>query len=94
MSDRDHLTCYYCKLHHEKVEAGGVYYCPNALCTGPGGASFRREVPSYAEQKDGTHTVDHSEMILFGRGYAAALRHIDRPLHDHVLASIPNWSQA
>ena len=28
---RDPNTCYYCGLHHDRVEAGGVYHCPNNL---------------------------------------------------------------
>lgn len=60
---KDHLTCYYCHLRHDQVEAGGVWYCPNPLCTGPGGAYFRSKLKSYKEVEDNRHTVDPDEWL-------------------------------
>lgn len=54
--------CFYCKIDHERVEAEGIYYCPNPLCRGPGAAWFRRTLESYHEILDGRHTVDEKEL--------------------------------
>lgn len=40
----DHYTCYYCKLAHKRVEAGGMWHCPNITCSGPGGAYYRSKL--------------------------------------------------
>ena len=57
------LTCFYCGLTHHLVEAGGVHYCPNRLCTGPGSWSHRKNLKSYTELKDGGYTVDPMEVL-------------------------------
>jgi hypothetical protein len=58
---KDLYTCYYCGTQSDKVECQGIYYCPNACCTGPGGGWFRRKLKSYKENKDGTHSVNEKE---------------------------------
>jgi ribosomal protein L37AE/L43A len=60
IKSRGHLTCYYCGLKNDKTEAGGIYYCPNPRCIGPGGAWFRMRLKSYIEI-DNRHTVDEEE---------------------------------
>jgi hypothetical protein len=60
---KDSRTCYYCHLRHEKVEASGVYHCPNPLCSGPGGGYFRSKLKSYTEVENDRHTVDHEEWL-------------------------------
>lgn len=57
----NHYTCYYCNLASKQVEAGGVWYCPNFGCSGPGGHSHRRQLKSYKEVSGGKHTVDYQE---------------------------------
>ena len=57
----DHYTCYYCGLASKQVEAGGVWYCPNFGCSGPGGCSHRRQLKSYVEVSGGKHSVDLQE---------------------------------
>lgn len=57
------LECHYCGLLHRRVEAGGVYYCPNRLCTGPGAWSHRKDLKSYQELKDGGYTVDPTDVL-------------------------------
>jgi hypothetical protein len=64
--------CHYCKLKHKDVEAGGVYYCENPLCTGPGASWMRRSLASYKINDDGTHTVDAIELVSKGMVVAAA----------------------
>jgi hypothetical protein len=56
-----HYLCYFCGLSHKRVEAGGMWFCPNFTCTGPGNHGFRkRNLKSYKE--DGNyHTVDDQE---------------------------------
>ena len=58
---KDIEKCYYCNLINEKIEASGMWYCPNPRCTGPGAAWFRRTLKSYEESQGGTHTVDEKE---------------------------------
>lgn len=56
------LECHYCGLVHQLVEAGGVYHCPNRLCTGPGAWRPRMKLSSYKEA-DGCYTVDPLEVL-------------------------------
>jgi hypothetical protein len=63
------FTCFYCNLFHEKVEAEGIFYCPNALCTGPGGESFRSTLDSYKDIDDKSHCVDEDEWLKKGKQY-------------------------
>lgn len=58
-------TCWYCGLHHTKVEASGVWYCPNPLCTGPGGAWFRTTLKSFKDEGQ-QHSVDPVEWLEQG----------------------------
>ena len=59
----NHYKCYYCWLSHKKVEAGGIWGCPNKACTGPGNAYFRSQLKSYETSGDG-HTVDIEEWAM------------------------------
>ena len=63
--------CFYCGLLSEKVECAGMYYCPNPLCAGPGGAWFRRKLLSYKESGNGGHTVDELEWKMAAKAYNA-----------------------
>jgi hypothetical protein len=69
MSKGDHLTCYYCGLSNEKVEAAGIWHCPNPRCTGPGGAWFRSRLSSFTEVEAGRHTVDPDEWEVAAAAY-------------------------
>jgi len=55
--------CYYCHVLHKSVECHGMYYCPNPLCTGPGGGWFRNKLKSYEETggPHDQHSVDQKE---------------------------------
>jgi hypothetical protein len=57
----NHYTCYFCGLANKSVEAGGMWYCPNFGCTGPGAHSHRRTLKSYKEEGSGKHSVDYTE---------------------------------
>lgn len=59
-------TCFFCGLYGERVEAGGIYFCPNPICPGPGGAWFRRKCKSYQEEEGGRHSVDTRELAEVG----------------------------
>jgi hypothetical protein len=89
-----HFTCYYCRLEHKKVEAGGIHYCPNPLCTGPGASYVRSKLKSYRDVGNDRHTVDHAEMIAYGLERAAELDATDAPLAAHIRASVPKWEAA
>lgn len=84
--------CYYCGLVDSRVEASGVYHCPNVLCMGPGAGYWRSKLKSYAEDGcDHRHTVDAAEAVAVAREYADNLPYRDRALAEHILASIPKW---
>lgn len=55
-------TCGACGLTHRKVEAQGIWYCPNAVCKGAGATWFRCSLKSYKDNRDGTHSVDKKEL--------------------------------
>lgn len=54
---------------HPDVEAGGMWYCPNLLCSGPGAGWFRSTLESYKESSNGSHTVDSNEWIYKAKKY-------------------------
>jgi len=62
MKSSDVYTCFYCGFKRDDVEAGGIWYCPNMLCSGPGSGGFRSTLKSYKEDKTG-HTVDERDWI-------------------------------
>jgi len=88
-SNKDHLTCYYCKLTHDLVEAGGIWHCPNPLCTGPGAAYWRSQCKSYKEVSGDRETVDPLEMVEFAMAKMAT--ETDAALKEHVLRSVARW---
>jgi hypothetical protein len=63
------FDCYYCGLNSKKIECGGIFYCPNPRCSGPGGAWFRHQLPSFKENIDGTHTVNEDQWDNYAYGY-------------------------
>lgn len=63
----DSSKCFSCGLLHPQVEAQGMWYCPNALCQGSGGAWFRAKLDSYRENDNYTHTVDEVEWLAKGK---------------------------
>jgi hypothetical protein len=74
MPDRDIYVCLYCTIgHHEDVECGGIYYCPNPLCSGSGGSWMRCQIPSYQEEENGRHSVDWTEWRKRAREYLMEL---------------------
>lgn len=80
-------TCCYCKLQHVRVEDGGVSFCPNVLCTGPGGHRHRRGLASYAEERYpllGDHTVDEEEWRQAGLAAAETLAATDPALATRI----------
>jgi hypothetical protein len=82
----DHQTCYYCNLADEKVEAGGLWHCPNFTCTGPGGHSHRRTLKSYKEDVDGKHTIDIEDWMEEAKKKIKTLE--DSPIKEAVAAGI------
>lgn len=73
-------VCRSCGFHHEKVEAGGVYHCPNLLCSSSGAAIHRMKVPSYTPEGS-THSIDELEWI----GWAIQQLRDGGPITDRVL---------
>lgn len=79
-------TCFYCGLEHPRVEAGGLYFCPNTMCPGPGGHSHRAKLASYKEEswpKSG-HTVDEEEWRRAGLAHADTLDATDPELATRI----------
>lgn len=88
--NNDHQTCYYCKLHHPRVEAGGIWHCPNPLCKGPGAQVWRMKCKSYQELPNESHTVDSQEIVAIALEMMA--KEPDEVLKAHVLNCVPNWT--
>lgn len=68
-TNKKSYTCGSCGLLNPKVEARGIWHCPNALCQGSGGAWFRRTLKSYRDISASQHTVDEKEWRKKGREY-------------------------
>lgn len=62
-------TCNFCTFKSKKVEASGMWYCPNAYCSGPGGAWFRSKLKSYQENENGEHTVNEIHYFFKAKKY-------------------------
>jgi hypothetical protein len=62
-------TCFSCGITDPRVEAIGIWHCPNALCGGCGAQWFRYTLDSYEDLGDGTHEVDEEELLLKGTAY-------------------------
>jgi len=81
MTHRDHLTCRSCELRHLQVEAGGLWFCPNVACSGPGAYAFRSTLESFTDHGT-THSVDHLEWAAKAILHARTLD--DRILREHI----------
>jgi len=57
---KSHKKCISCGLEDNKVEAGGIWHCPNPRCTVSGAAWFRSKLKSFKEIGN-RHTVDENE---------------------------------
>lgn len=66
---KSHIVCYYCGLEDSKVEAGGLWHCPNTLCKGPGNQYFLRSLKSFKELGDGYCQFDTKEWIKEANEY-------------------------
>ena len=73
-----HFQCYSCGLKHRKVEAGGIYYCPNPFCTISGATWFRKQLESFEPSLDNTYTVDNKEWYSTAVDYT--IKEIKDPL--------------
>lgn len=78
--------CHYCGLHHKDVEAGGIHYCPNPCCLGPGQSYTRSKLDSYKEVGSGKHTVDLEE--LFDKGLRQALEMGDKAIATQAFITV------
>jgi hypothetical protein len=58
----DPLTCFYCGLNDPKVEAGGLWHCPNRFCQGPG-AFYARTQAGY-HREDGVVTPAQAARMI------------------------------
>ena len=59
-----HYTCIGCGLTDKRVEAGGIYYCPNPACTAVGAYWARSKLKSFTPSDDGrTYRIDADELI-------------------------------
>lgn len=69
--ERNHrLQCFYCGLEDDKVEAGGVWYCPNPLCTGPGVTNwFASKLKSYRDMGSSGGTASEEEIVQEANKY-------------------------
>jgi len=64
-----HLDCFYCGLDNDKVEAAGMWYCPNPRCSGPGAAWFRVKLHSYKDGAGGGHSINPGELEIMAEKY-------------------------
>lgn len=64
-SDEEIYTCYYCGYFDKRVEASGIWHCPNPVCQGPGADWFRRKLDSY-EDLGGKCSINVNELLEIG----------------------------
>ena len=66
--ERDIMKCISCGIQDERVEAGGIYHCPNPLCT-VSGAWNARKAFGFHEKEDGDGATPTLEFLAL-RGWA------------------------
>lgn len=66
-----HCVCCYCGLASKQVEAGGMWYCPNARCAGPAGGQHRHvlECQDCRKKIGEDHTTVYSVCDVFSRDH-------------------------
>lgn len=78
-------TCCYCGIEHGQVEARGIYYCPNPLCTGCGSAWFNSKLKSHVDY--GKHyTIDEEEQLVEVKKYVKTVD--DEVIRDKIIKCI------
>lgn len=85
-----HNICIYCKLQHSRVEAGGLWFCPNVLCPGPGATYWRSQLKSYRDNEDGTYSVDSREVLDKAR--ALTYDEPDAAIKEAIISSMDKWA--
>lgn len=61
-----HCVCIGCGLADRRVEAGGIYYCPNPACTAVGAYWSRRELASFKDiPEENKYIIDTEELIRY-----------------------------
>ena len=60
----NHQICIGCGLASTRVEAGGIWYCPNPACTACGAQPHKRKLKSYKEEER-VYTVDPLDVIRY-----------------------------
>lgn len=83
-SENGIYSCFYCGLFHKKVECGGVFYCPNPRCSGPGAAWFRQTLKSYKNVGNNSHEIDPIELEFAVNMYISKLEYnIRYPINEY-----------
>lgn len=85
-----HYTCYYCKLEHKRVEAGGIHHCPNVLCTGPGASYWRSKLESHQDHGS-TQSVNALEAYTKGLEYAREIEATEPEIAAAIFRSSASW---
>lgn len=67
----DHYTCRYCQYRSTSVEAGGIWHCPNVLCSGPGATGWRSANLKSFKTVGSQYEVDPRELYDEGMQYAS-----------------------
>jgi hypothetical protein len=61
--DRDINKCFSCGLVDSKIEAGGIYHCPNPFCHGCGATCWKTQNLTVSKTKDGIEITDMKEWL-------------------------------
>lgn len=84
-------TCISCGLDDERVECGGIYHCPNPVCTVTGAVWARRPLKSYRDNdRENTHSVDVDELLAVYLPDLLALAP-DAPMRLAAERSVERW---
>jgi hypothetical protein len=59
-----HLICGGCGLKDSRVEAGGVYYCPNPACRASGASWFKHKLNTFENLDNSSYKVDPDDLVL------------------------------
>jgi hypothetical protein len=81
-------TCIGCGYQGKEVEAGGIYYCPNPICTVSGAWGGRKKIPGTVEHGNSQSVVPEQAAAL-GKWLVNGLPPSD--LRDAIGRMVPYW---